>query len=513
MKDVEELPLLLTISKILDDSEDLKQIIAPILTALAEHSPMIRGAITLLNRETDEILIESSYGLTEKQQKRGRYQLGEGITGQVVKTGKPIIIPDIAHSQTLINRTGAELNEQKTDVRTAFLSVPIKIGNNTIGTLNVTCRNHDSFDLSVYIKLLSIISSMIARAVKLRQEIREEKERLQAENDRLLQELKERFQPANIIGKAQAIQETFDLIGQVCKSEATVMIRGESGTGKELVAYEIHYNSFRADKPFIKVNCAALPESIIESELFGHEKGAFTGAVAARKGRFELADQGTLFLDEIGELSPQMQVKLLRVLQEQEFERVGGNKTIKVNVRLITATNRNLEEEITKGRFREDLYYRLHVFPIHIPPLRQRKSDIMLLCDHFIEKYNKRNHRSVKRITSAAIDLLMSYHWPGNVRELENCIERAVLLSNDSVIHGYHLPPSLQSAESSNTQFSETLQQALDDFEREIIADALKSARGNRAKAARNLGISERIMGLRVDKYHINPEKYKSGST
>ncbi|MCK5155661.1 MAG: sigma 54-interacting transcriptional regulator [Spirochaetales bacterium] len=511
MKEMLELTVLFEISKILDKSEDLKQIISPILDSLAAHSPMIRGAITLLNRETNEILIESAYGLTRSQKKRGRYKIGEGITGQVFKTGNPIIIEDINSDRTLVNKTGAELIISDADGhKTAFICVPIRIGNSTIGTMNITSRNEEGFNLDVFVKLLSIISSMVARAVKLRQGLREEKERLQAENDRLLKELIDRFQPANIIGRSQSIQEAFDLIGQVCKSEATVLIRGESGTGKELFAHEIHYNSFRPDKPFIKVNCAALPESVIESELFGHEKGAFTGAFAERKGRFELANKGTLFLDEIAELSPQMQVKLLRVIQEQEFERVGGVRTIKVDVRLITATNRNLEDEILKGTFREDLYYRLNVFPIHIPPLRDRKSDIILLCDHFIEKYNKRNHRNIKRITSATIDLFMMYHWPGNVRELENCIERAVLLSSDDVIHGYHLPPSLQSAESSNTQFDSTLQHALDDFEQELLADALKTARGNRAKAARNLGISERIMGLRVEKYKINTNKYKN---
>jgi len=508
MQESNELTLLFEISRILDRSEDLQQIIAPILESLATHTPMIRGVITLLNRETGEILIEAAYGLTEKQQQRGRYQLGEGITGQVVETGIPIIIPDISKDTQFVHKTGAEADGEKTEK--SFVCIPVKIGNSTIGTMNITSMNTGTFSLELFVQLLSVIASMIARAVKIRQELREEKERLQAENDRLLRELQDRFQPENIIGRSQSIQEVFDLIGQVCRSEATVLIRGESGTGKELIAHEIHYNSYRADKPFIKVNCAALPESVIESELFGHEKGAFTGAVASRKGRFELADRGTLFLDEIGELSPQMQVKLLRVLQEQEFERVGGIRTIKVDVRLVTATNRNLEEEIKAGKFREDLYYRLNVFPIHIPPLRERKSDIMLLCDHFIEKYNRRNHRNVKRITSSAIDLFMSYHWPGNVRELENCIERAVLLSTDSVIHGYHLPPSLQSAESSDTQISSPLQKALEELEYELIADALKTARGNRARAARILGITERIMGLRVDKYHIQTERYKT---
>lgn len=509
MRQSEQLLVLYEISRILDETEDLKKILTPILQSLAEHTPVVRGAITLLNRNTDEILIESAVGLTDSQKKRGRYRIGEGITGSVVKTGTHVIIPDISSSSEYINKTGIEQSLLDENALLSFVSVPIKSGNETIGTLNIMCRNLAHAELELYFKLLSVIASMIARAVKIRQELREEKERLIAENDRLKQELRERFQPEHIIGNSQVMQELFDMIAQVSTSEATVLIRGESGTGKELVAQEIHYNSHRSQMPFIKVNCAALPESIIESELFGHEKGAFTGAHAERKGRFELADSGSLFLDEIGELSPQMQVKLLRAIQEQEFERVGGTKTIKVNVRIIAATNRNLEEEMLRGTFREDLYYRLNVFPLHIPPLRERKTDIMLLCDHFIEKYNRKNRRSIKRITSSAIDLLMMYHWPGNVRELENCIERSVLLSRDDVIHAYHLPPSLQSADSSNTQLATTLVQAVEELERELIADALKHARGNRAKAARKLGITERIMGLRIEKYNIEPEKYK----
>ncbi|NCB02842.1 MAG: sigma-54-dependent Fis family transcriptional regulator [Spirochaetia bacterium] len=313
-----------------------------------------------------------------------------------------------------------------------------------------------------------------------------------------------------LVGNSLPMRKIKEIITKIADSPATVLVTGESGTGKELVAQEIHDNSLRKKMPLIKVNCAALSESVIESEFFGHEKGAFTGAHTARKGRFELADKGTIFLDEIGELSPTMQVKLLRVIQEKEFERVGGMKTLKVDVRIIAATNRNLEEDVSTAGFRADLFYRLNVFPLYVPSLRERKSDIIILCDHFIEKYNKKNHCSIKRITSNAIDLLMMYHWPGNVRELENCIERAVLLSKDDVIHGYHLPPSLQSAQSSNTQFDSSLQSALEALEFELIADALKNARGNRALAARTLGLSERIMGLRIDKYQINTDKYKN---
>ena len=306
------------------------------------------------------------------------------------------------------------------------------------------------------------------------------------------------------------MQGVYDLIAQVSRSDTTVLIRGESGTGKELVANAIHYNSLRSGKPFIKVNCAALPETILESELFGHEKGAFTGALAQRKGRFELADGGTIFLDEVGDFSPATQIKLLRVLQEREFERVGGIGSMRVDVRVIAATNRNLEDLITQDKFRQDLYYRLNVFPIHIPPLRERRSDILLLADHFVEKYSQRNHKHVRRISTPAIDMLVAYHWPGNVRELENCVERAVLLSQDDVIHGHHLPPSLQTAEASGTVPAATLPAMLDNLEREMILDALKSARGNMAKAARQLGISERLMGLRVKRYDIDSRRFRA---
>jgi Nif-specific regulatory protein len=313
-----------------------------------------------------------------------------------------------------------------------------------------------------------------------------------------------------LVGTSDAMRIVYEMVDQVAPSDATVLITGESGTGKELVAAEIHRASRRAEGPLVKVNCAALPESIIESELFGHEKGAFTGAVNQRKGRFELAHGGSIFLDEIGELSPQVQVKLLRVLQEREIERIGGSSTVKVDVRVIAATNRNLEDELRAGRFREDLYYRLNVFPIRVPPLRERKSDIVLLADHFSEKYAERNGKLIRRISSPALDLLTSYHWPGNVRELENCIERAVILSTDKVIHSYHLPPSLQSAQSTNTEPTTTLDAALSRLEKELIVEALKIADGNMAAAARRLGITERQMGLRVHHYGINWKLYRA---
>ena len=299
------------------------------------------------------------------------------------------------------------------------------------------------------------------------------------------------------------------MISQVCRSNATVLVRGQSGTGKELVANSIHYNSTRAKHPFVKVNCAALPENLIESELFGHEKGAFTGAVKQKQGKFELAHRGTLFLDEIGSISLDVQVKLLRALQEREFERVGGHRTIKSDVRIIAATNKNLERAVEEGSFRGDLYYRLNVFPIFLPPLKERKTDILLLADYFVERYASENGKEIRRISTPGIDMLMSYHWPGNVRELENCIERAVLLCNEGVIHGYHLPPTLQTGIESGTLPAKTLEEATCNLEREMIIDSLKNTRGNITAAAGMLGTTVRKFSYKAQKYGIHYKDYR----
>jgi len=507
-RELEELSLLFEISQTLDKSLDLRDVVGPLLRTMASKMGMMRGTLTLLNRETEEIVIEEAYGLSESQRERGKYKLGEGITGKVIQTGKSAVIPRISEEPMFLNRTGARENLKKQDI--SFICVPIKLGKETIGALSVDRLFGDTVSFKEDLRLLSIISSMIGQAVRLRQQMRTERKQLLEENIQLKEQLKDRFRPANIIGKSKAMQAVYDLIAQVSKSNTTVLIWGESGTGKELVANAIHYNSLRASKPVIKVNCAALPEMVIESELFGHEKGAFTGAIGQRKGRFELAHGGSIFLDEVGDLSPAIQIKLLRVLQEKEFERVGGITTIKTDVRIIVATNRNLEKLVEVKKFREDLYYRLNVFPIYMPPLRERKTDILLLADYFVGKYSKANHKNICRISTPAIDMLMSYHWPGNVRELENCVERAVILSNDDVIHGHHLPPTLQTAEATGTTSGGNLHETLNNLERELILDALKSSRGNQTKAARILGITERLMGLRVKKHNINPKRFSA---
>lgn len=504
-QDVRELSLLYEISRQLEQSLDLRDVVNPVLEALAVHMDMRYATLTLLNRRTNDILIEAAHGLSPAQTRRGRYRLGEGVTGQVVLTGEPMVIPRTSESQLFLDRTGRGKRPDR-----SFICVPIKVGAEVVGALSVDREYDPNRNLQEDVRLLTIVASMIAQAVKLRRAAQEEKERLEEENERLRTELRERFRPAQLVGNSHEMQIVYDQIAQVAKSPATVLITGETGTGKELVARAIHFNSERANHPFITVHCAALPETLIESELFGHEKGAFTGAVAERKGRFELADRGTLFLDEVGELPPAVQIKLLRVIQEREFERVGGTRTIKVDVRLIAATNRDLAKLVAEGKFREDLFYRLNVFPIYVPPLRKRKSDIVLLADHFLEKYAKLNRKRIRRISSAAIDMLMSYHWPGNVRELENCIERAVLVAEGEVIHPHHLPPTLQTAEATGTAPKGDLKSLVQAYECDLIRDALKSSRGNMAAAARALGTTPRIIAYKIRQYGIDPKKYAS---
>lgn len=506
-RELKVLRLLFEISQILDRSFDLKDTLDPVLRAMANHMGMLRGTITLVNHATEEISIEAAYGLSKSELQRGTYKIGEGITGKVVETGKPAAVPKISEAPLFLNRTGARKGLRKKDI--SFICVPIIMEHEVIGALSADRLFAAQVSFEEDVKLLSTIASMVASSVKLRQRANAEKSKLLEDNARLQDALKTRFRPSNIIGNSKAMGTVYDQIGTVCKGETTVLIRGESGVGKELVAQAIHYNSNRASRPFVKVNCAALSQNLLESELFGHEKGAFTGAIRQRKGRFEMAHSGTIFLDEIGDFPLQTQVMLLRVLQEREFERVGGTDTLKTDVRIIAATNRNLEELIKDGKFREDLYYRLNVFPIFVPQLRERRTDIPLLADFFAERYSRACHKSITRISTAAIDMLMSYHWPGNVRELENCIERAVLVTDDEVIHGHHLPPTLQTADATGTVHAGTLQATLDNVERELIIESLKASRGNMSKAASDLGITERIMGLRVKKHNINIRRFK----
>ncbi|MCG3159663.1 MAG: Nitrogen fixation protein VnfA [Acidobacteria bacterium] len=498
------LTALFEVSQALGSTLDTRAAVEKVLEILDRELGMKRGAIAVLEGG-GYLKIQYAHGLSEGERQRGRYKVDEGITGKVVASGKPIVVPQISKEPLFLNRT----RKRSPDREESFICVPIKDRRKTIGALSITYPFKQNRNYEDSVQLLTIVTSMISQSLRLAQLVEQERAQLQDENALLKRELQQKYDFRNIIGTSKEMRDIYDQVAQVAHTNTTVLIRGESGTGKELVAHAIHYNSPRSSKPFVKVNCAALPESLIESELFGHEKGAFTGAVARKRGRFELAEGGTLFLDEIGDLSPAMQVKLLRVLQEREFERVGGTETLKANVRLIAATNVDLEQAVADGRFRSDLYYRLNVFSIYLPPLRERKTDILLLADHFLEKYNGQNGKRVRRISTPAIDMLMSYHWPGNVRELENVVERATLVCEGNVIHGYHLPPTLQTAEGSGTVTKMNLDRAVGAFEKDLIQDALKTARGNRARAARLLDTTERILGYKVKKYEIDCRRFK----
>jgi Nif-specific regulatory protein len=505
--EIRKLTTLIEVSQALSGTLNLKAALHRVLEILERHHGMIRGVVTLLNEETGELCIEAANGFTFDGQ-RARYQLGEGITGRVVESGKPIVVPQVSREPLFLNRAGQRDNLSKQEL--SFVCVPIILNRKPVGALSVDLRFKKDRDYDRTVKFLRVVASNIAQAMKVHKLVEAERQRLLNENIHLRQELKERYDFSNIIGNSGPMRQVYEQVAQVARTNTTVLIRGESGTGKELIAHAIHYNSPRAQKPFIKVSCAALPDTLIESELFGYEKGAFTGAQARKKGRFEMAEGGTIFLDEIGDINLSTQVKLLRVLQEREFERLGGTETIKVNVRLIAATNKDLEKAIAEGTFREDLYYRLNVFTIFVPPLRERKPDVLLLADHFLEKYALEHGKNIKRISTPAIDMLMSYHWPGNVRELENTIERAVLVCDGNVIHGHHLPPTLQTAEASGTVMRISLTEAVEAYEKDLIQDALKTTRGNRAKAARLLNTTERIINYKVKKYGIDPNRFRS---
>lgn len=502
-----ETALLFEVAAALGRSFDLREVMGPVLKKMAAHRGMLRGTITILNRETGEIAIEEAYGLSDESLQKGRYRLGEGVTGRVVQTGRPVVVRRISDEPLFLDRTGAR-GVSKQDV--SFICVPVWVDGAVAGALSADRLYGDDITCDEDLRLLTIVAGMIGQAVRSRQLAREGMRALEDENRRLHEALEAQCSPANMIGRSHAMRRVYALIRQVATSPTTVLLLGESGVGKELVAAAIHFASPRAKQPFIKINCAALPESVVESELFGHERGAFTGAIAQRKGCFEAADGGTLFLDEIGDLPLATQAKLLRALQEREIQRLGGAHPIKIAVRIIAATNRDLDAARAQGRFREDLFYRLNVFPIHIPPLRERRTDILLLADHFVEKYARAAGRPVRRIATPAIDMLMAYHWPGNVRELENCIERAVLLSTDEVIHGQHLPPSLQTAAATGTAPRGSLCERLELVEREAIVEALKESRGNLAAAARALGATERQIGLRVRALGIEPRRFKA---
>jgi Nif-specific regulatory protein len=489
------LSALLEVSKVLNSSFDLEKNLSKTMRAIADFLEMERGSVFLLDPNSKELRIVAAHGLTKEQIQRGKYRIGEGIVGRVLEKGSPLVIPNVGAEPLFLNKTGSRI--KKTGI--SFLCVPITFKGDSIGVLSAD-RIFKDRDITVDedIRVLEIIASIIAQYIILWKHYKETEQ----EREILKLQLKGRYSLPNIIGASDKMQEVFEAVHRVADSKATVILYGESGTGKELVAKAIHYMSPRTKAPFVKFNCASIPEGLLESELFGHERGAFTGAINARKGRFELAHGGTILLDEVGDLPLNLQPKILRVLQEREFERVGGEKTIKVDVRLIAATSRNIEELVSKGRFREDLFYRLNVVPIFMPSLRQRKEDIPLLVEFFLARFNSENKKDVS-ISPDALRVLVDYSWPGNVRELENTIERLVVMSRNDVIKATELPINLKLPSSEEILQKESLKAGIEDIEKSSILDALEKTGWIQAKAARLIGITARQIGYKMKKYGI----------
>lgn len=498
--------LLFDISQALNASLDLKETMRPVLMLLFDYFGAICSTIVLTTCETGETDLELIHGLSREKSSGSPIGLMRSVARKVMNTGAAKIVETVSREFLTQNRSDGRV-DHATGENVSFIAVPIKGCNGIMGAVGAGCFRSEGLSIDEEVRLLTAIAPLLAQAIEIRREAGERERILQQENSRLQSEILEYFKPVNIVGNSHAIHHVCRLINQVSPCQASVFITGEPGVGKELVAEAVHVNSPRSDKSFVTVNLAALPENSIESELFGQCRGAFSGATE-RKGQLELADGGTLFLDEVSRLPMPTQVRLLRFLQEKEFERLGDNKTIRSDARIISSTDRNLEELIRNFQFRQDLYYRLNVFPIFVPPLRERKTDILILANHFVDRLTKRLGKSISRISATAMDMMMSYRWPGNVRELESCIERAMMLSSDGIIHARFLPPSIQTAESTRTRQPGNLKLALDTLESELIVDALRSAGGNIVHAANALGISRKLMRLRIEKYEINPRDF-----
>ncbi|HQS36998.1 MAG: nif-specific transcriptional activator NifA [Methylophilales bacterium 39-45-7] len=508
------------VSKILSTSLSLDKTLVQALQVIASHLHMQRGMISLLE-ETKTLITIASIGLADDEMQRGVFKTGEGITGKIFKYGVPVVIPDIADEPLFLNKTGAyKVIEPK---KIAFLGVPIKSDTKCIGVLSFQFERTESFSgFQPKLRLITMVARLIAQSVRLSQNISSERAQLLLEKVHLQNELEKKYSLNNVIGQSKLMQQVFSEVHMAAAGSSTVLLRGESGTGKEVIARALHLLSPRKHQPFIKVNCAALTESLLESELFGHEKGAFTGALHHRKGRFEQASGGTLFLDEIGDISPAFQVKLLRVLQEREFERVGGNATIKVDIRLICATNRNLEDDVRQGKFRADLYFRINVISINLPPLRKRPEDIPLLIQKVLDKFNADNKVNIK-ITTQALQVLMNCQWPGNVRELENCVARFCTLSHNHLIQLNDLPCQSNNCLSASIWQQQPQHFVIPVFKADVIDDAgldttqehmratliqaMEKTGWVQAKAARLLNLTPRQIAYALKKHHVPLKK------
>jgi len=507
--EVIELKALYEIARLIGSAHNLDTTLKDILRVLHDILRMERATLLLLDETGRRLTIKASYGLSEDEIKRGIYEINEGVTGAIFRTKSPFVVPDIHSEPLFLNKTGSRKQIDKGQL--SFLGVPVILAQKPVGVLTADRLFGLEISFEEDIRFLTVVATLIAQFLNLHQAIKKNEADLREENLSLKAELRTKYSRHNIIGQSKAMQDVFRSIDKVAPSKASVLLLGESGTGKELVARAIHLASPRHEMPFIKVNCAALPENLLESELLGHEKGAFTGAQNLKKGRFELADRGTLFLDEIGELPLELQAKLLRVLQEQQFERLGGTRTLEVDVRVIAATNRSLEEAVDMGQFRADLYYRLNVVPIVLPPLRERAEDVPLLIDHFLRDSNKRNNRQVG-LTRETLAILNNYNWPGNVREMQNMIERLVIMADREWIQVVDLPSFIKAEPEARINHRPigqapapvpTGRRSLEEMERAEVEAALRRNGWVQTRAARELGLTQRQMGYRIKKYGI----------
>ncbi|MGL1932525.1 MAG: nif-specific transcriptional activator NifA [Desulfotalea sp.] len=519
-----ELLALHRITQLISKAADLEVTLTSVLRMLSDTMKMERATLLLLDVITQRLVIKASCGLSPEEELRGIYKPDEGVCGVIFRSKSPFVVPDIHSEPLFLNRTGARPKFSKK--RMSFLGVPILVENKPVGVLSVDRLFGDDVSFEEDIRFLTVLATLVAQFIALDEEIRRKKSLLEEENRSLKAKLHGTHGGHFIIGNSKPMQEVFSIIEKIASSNVTALLLGESGTGKELVARAIHESGSRKKQPFITVNCAALPENLLESELFGHEKGAFTGANVARPGRFELANDGTIFLDEIGEMPLALQAKMLRVLQEKQFERIGGTRTIDVDIRIVAATNVGLKEAVLEGNFRADLYYRLNVVPIVMPPLRDRQDDIPLLFAHFLKSSNARNNKKVK-LTSGLLDFLMDYQWPGNVREMQNIVERMVILAEEDRLTTANLSAgmlrslSLPSSSSKADEVKEVVNQPvnepigekvndvsemsyLEDLERKEIEAALKRHGWVQIRAAKELGLTQRQMGYRIKKYGLS---------
>ncbi len=496
-----ELAAILEISRVLTASFDLEENLGAVMRVLSSLLEMQRGCVFLKDPSSEQVRIVAAHGLSSEEILRGKYKIGEGIVGRVMESGKAMFIPNIGEEPKFLNKTGSRPDKNGV----SFICEPIKFKDEIMGVITADrIYSASSGGVDDDIRVLQIVSSLIAQFVKLWGNYK----KVEEESRVLRRELAERYSLPNIIGESEKFQSVLKAIMKVAGTDTTVLLLGESGTGKELIARTTHYQSPRAKGPFVAVNCAALPENLLEVELFGQEKGAFTGADRRRTGRFEAANGGTIFLDEIGELPLVLQAKLLRVLEEKTFERVGSSRSMKADVRIIAATNRNLEEEARKGAFRADLYWRLNVVSIVLPPLRERQKDVPLLVDFYLKKFNMAYGKNV-RAGSTAMESMSKYPWPGNVRELANTIERLVIMAEKDVLEPGDLPYNLVAEGSVMPQghifdSDTSLGAEVKNLERQRIIKALRENNFIQQKTAFALGITPRKLAYRIKKYRID---------